>query len=609
MEQQGGNEVKKIAKSAPRSRSAKRSMMKLRQLKTKRLLASGVSMPTLHKQSQSAPYASDIRLSSPTNSEKDPQPEQFKKDLVAGVVCTKVNSFNKKTRLVFCDEDLQNIIWKSTKVRKQHYNLGSVPTSEFRSILVEGNRMKLSMDSRTLEFVFNDKSELANWTILFRWLLSHVEKKRRDAKAQPLQYAGKDRVSKSGLSNRSRRKRASTTGVIPTLSTSPPRPLSLRSEQLVRSSSDNYSKGKHDLDHMAKSQTVVGIHLPKETEKEMETAYKEDKIKMYELVAMLFEGQLFYRYKPGQKTKTRFVWFSFLLDNVLYSLDKLHRHSTRPRGNLASVDITAIVAGGESVIRTECLPGQEMFSIVSKDTTLHLSTDSAALRDRWVKALHFVLWLVSSQDGRVEDFYFWYSSRGEVKAVIPTVDSNGEDSTEAVGGDNNAEEEVKENIDDSKEDKDAKRDTSCDNKESVINVPESESKEAPTSRDVKTSIPRPFFASAPPPLIQKKRRTFMRSNSVDLSVIHKENPTISDLTSSKFLAYLKDKGEAVAIGHVELLCSLHEAERKVADLATLSGQSQDGISSKTVPWNSLVTQSKASLMEQYKEYSISAGIV
>ena len=138
------------------------------------------------------------------------------------------------------------------------------------------------------------------------------------------------------------------------LATSPTRPLSLRSELLVRSTNNS-----HDGGITGGRARMVGVApLDGDIQKAMTKSYENEKIQMFELVAMLFEGQLFSRYKPGQKTKQRFVWFSFLLDNVLYSISKVHRDTTRPRGNLATMDILEVVDGGLASVRKDIPAGQ-----------------------------------------------------------------------------------------------------------------------------------------------------------------------------------------------------------------------------------------------------------
>ena len=165
--------------------------------------------------------------------------------------------------------------------------------------------------------------------------------------------------------------------------------------------------------------------------------------------------------------------------------------------------------------------GQEMISIVTRDTTLHLSTDSSKIRHQWVQGLRFVTWLVRHQDGKMEEFYYWYSRRGDVRQLIRVSTINLKCEASLV-------DEDEETAGPEKECEVVEGDADDDQHEKL------ESKMKPA----KKAIPAPFFASAPEPLVNK-RQSHVRANSVPNSSQYNARASYEELTAPNLRVFFR----------------------------------------------------------------------
>ena len=106
-------------------------------------------------------------------------PQFCRRALVQGQEFIKINSFNRKHRMVACPVNLKSLTWKSVKDHKKHEDYkGSVDTIEFRSISLENLNIKLKFDSRTLNFLCETKEQAIEWGGIFAWLLSRAQETR-----------------------------------------------------------------------------------------------------------------------------------------------------------------------------------------------------------------------------------------------------------------------------------------------------------------------------------------------------------------------------------------------------------------------------------------------
>ena len=344
-------------------------------------------------------------------------PQFCRRALAQGHEFIKCNSFNRKHRIVSCPVDLSTVVWKSTKSHKKHEDKGSVSSLELRSVQLDNLHIKLKFDSRTLDFLCATQSEALEWSGIFEWLLEIVEEKRLQALQTP------NREASTGLGGVYQRKARSATvssGISPLLTASSDA-VELRAESFHNPFAD--SSNSTGTEHQSlRSRLQESLASPQLAD-DMSFLFTSNRHLMYRLIGRLMEGSAFQRYKPNQKCKSRFVWCSLLLDSIMYSLDREHKETAKPRGHLSTVKIDNIEKGGANQIMENHFSDpdalQEMktltFSIVTPETTLHLACTTEKMRDEWVTGLRFIVWMLrNNEDGKIEEFYYWYCNRSKV---------------------------------------------------------------------------------------------------------------------------------------------------------------------------------------------------
>mgnify|MGYP001193971762 FL=1 len=346
-------------------------------------------------------------------------PQFCRRALVQGQEFIKINSFNRKHRMVACPVNLKSLTWKSVKDHKKHEDYkGSVDTIEFRSISLENLNIKLKFDSRTLNFLCETKEQAIEWGGIFAWLLSRAQETRGEVSNSVKPRVGFLRSS-PGKTKRTRSSTVSA-GISPHLHDlssheSFSNPFAVATNPTGEN--DGYEE-KSLRNRLASPSNQYGssmsnARLRPELENQMSSLYKEDKFAMYTLVAKLMDGATFLRYKPHhQKPKSRFVWFSIMLDSLMYSLDREHKETTKPRGLLPTMNITAITEGCTANIlehHRSTIEVEKSFTVVEGENMLHLQCETVEMRTNWIKGLRFIMWMVRHyEDGKIEEFYYWY---------------------------------------------------------------------------------------------------------------------------------------------------------------------------------------------------------